>query len=303
MSDPLQHLGAMRAFAKAAQLSSYSKAADELAITQSAVSQQVRTLEQALGVRLFTRVGRTMQLTEAGENLFQYVDQGLGLIREGINRVQQEELAGELKVTLSPAFASHWLMPKLWLFAEAYPEIRIHMIPTLDLLDLKHDEADVAIRYGKGNYSGLVNEFLAASEGIVVASPNVAKNINKPEDLFNYLLIESTPLFSEGWKSWFDKVDITADYSKLQIIQVKGVGLAIHTVLEGRGIALMSNLVAKQLIKQQALVQLFNDTVEYAGVWLLYDESSPRYRRVQKFTNWLKQEIKSDNGKPGSKFK
>ncbi|MCX4027060.1 LysR family transcriptional regulator [Endozoicomonas sp. SM1973] len=289
MTDPLQHLSAMRVFVTAAKLSSYSKAADALAITQSAVSQQVRTLEQVLGVRLFIRVGRTMQLTEAGESLFQYVEKGLGLIREGINRVQQEELAGELKVTLSPAFASHWLMPKLWLFTEAYPEIRIHMIPTLDLLDLKRDEADVAIRYGKGNYPGLVNEFLAASEGIVVASPSVAKNINKPEDLLNYLLIESTPLFSEGWKSWFETAGVTVDYSKLQIIRVKGVGIAIHTVLTGKGIALMSNIVAKQLIKQQELVQLFNYTVEYAGVWLLYDESSPRYKRVQKFTSWLKQ--------------
>ncbi|WP_163830843.1 LysR substrate-binding domain-containing protein [Spartinivicinus ruber] len=294
MADPLQHLGAMRVFVTAAQLSSYSKAADVLAITQSAVSQQIRNLEQALGVRLFIRVGRTMQLTEAGEGLFQYANQALDLIREGINRIKQEELVGELKVTLSPAFASHWLMPKLWKFTESHPEIRIHLIPTVDILDLKRDEADIAIRYGKGDYPGVVNELLAASEGIVVASSSIAKNINKPEDLLNYLLIENIPLFSEGWKSWFDKVGLTIEDKKLQIMQVNGVGLAINTVLAGKSIALMSNLIAEQLIKQNELVQLFSDTVEYAGVWLLYDDSSPKYKRIQQFANWIRHEMGVD---------
>lgn len=138
MDRRLQHLNCLRYFEAAARLGSYSKAGQELFVTQAAVSQKLRQLESELDCKLFTRKGRDMVLTTEGKRLHEKVSQAFGLIVEGLNSTQNEPVEGVLSVITTPSFASRWLMPRLWKFSKDYPQtlirIRSHVDPQAALL-------------------------------------------------------------------------------------------------------------------------------------------------------------------------
>ena len=149
MDNRLRHLSGLRYFEVAARLSSYSKAAEELFVSQAAVSQKIRQLEEQLECKLFIRKGREMALTQEGRTLFQHVTDGFKQLVVGLNKIQSEPLQGVIVVRSPPSFASRWLLPRLWKFSVKHPEIPIKILTGCDTPNLKHGEIDVAIRQGE----------------------------------------------------------------------------------------------------------------------------------------------------------
>ncbi|OLQ85975.1 hypothetical protein BIY21_18590 [Vibrio ponticus] len=145
MDKRLRYLAALRYFEVAARYQSYSKAADELCVSQAAVSQTIRRLEEDLACKLFVRKGRHMALTAKGETLLCHVSKGFEQVLSGLNKIQNEPLEGLLKVSVPPSFASRWLLPRLWKFSLMYPGIPIRIITTCEALDIQHGEVDVAM--------------------------------------------------------------------------------------------------------------------------------------------------------------
>ena len=212
MDARLHHLSGLRYFEVAARLSSYSKAAEELFVSQAAVSQKIRQLEDGLGCKLFMRDGREMRLTEQGKILYRHVSQGFESIVTGLNQIQSEPIEGLLCVSSTPSFASCWLLPKLWQFSlSSTPTSQLGLRQAVMNQKLKQGEVDLAIWQGEelANTVGLHKEFLFEDPIYPFCSPHLANNIDlsRPEQLLNTWLIH----YQSGgypWQTWFAEAGV-----------------------------------------------------------------------------------------------
>ena len=192
MPRRLPPLNALKAFEAAARHESFTRAAEELCVTQGAVSHQVKALEGHLGIKLFNRERQKLVITEAGRAYLEIIRDALDRIAAGTERLLQRQSAGVLTVTTSPNFASKWLVHRLARFAEAHPGIDLRISASLHHVDFAREDVDLAIRHGDGQASGLHVTRLCAEELIVVCSPKLlaGKNaIRKPSDLSRHPLL------------------------------------------------------------------------------------------------------------------
>ena len=203
----LPPLPALRAFEAAARLGSVTAAAEELHVTHSAISQQIKSLEGALGVRLFGREGRRIALTAAGLELLAGANDALCAIARTVNRVRLRANPRRLTVTTLPSFAACWLAPRIGRFLEAMPGVELNVISTQAQLDYLREGIDVGIRFGAGQYEDLDAELLMEDEMLVVASPDyLARNpVSTPADLAGCRLLRSD---GESWALWFARAGL-----------------------------------------------------------------------------------------------
>jgi len=297
MDARLHHLPGLRYFEVAARLNSYSRAAEELFISQAAVSQKIRQLEDGLGCKLFVRDGREMRLTEQGKTLYKYVSQGLESIVSGLNQIQSEPLDGLLCVSSTPSFASRWLLPRLWKFSVQYPNIPIRIITSCDAPNLKQGDADLAIWQGEeldeSCAQKLHKEFLFEETIYPFCSPNLTKAIelSSPEQLLNTWLIH----YESGgypWQTWFAQAGVKMDKESVQWMDVSTFDHAMNAVMAGHGACLASDSLASDYIERGLLIKPF-DIGMTPGIQfnLFYDDESPRSNRIQAFAAWLHEEI------------
>lgn len=299
MDARLHHLAGLRYFEVAARLNSYSRAADELCISQAAVSQKIRQLENGLECKLFVRDGREMRLTEQGKTLYRHVSQGLGQIVTGLNQIQTEPIDGLLCVSSTPSFASRWLLPRLWKFSIQYPTIPIRIITSCDAPNFKQGEADLAIWQGEdiannGNLP-LHREFLFEETIYPYCSPNLAKSIDltTPQQLLNTWLIH----YESGgypWQSWFAQAGVSMSKDSVDWMDVSTFDHAMNAVMAGHGACLASDSLASDYLERGLLIKPF-DIGMSPGIQfnLFYDNDSPRLNRIQTFTQWLHSEVKA----------
>ncbi|MCY9844829.1 LysR substrate-binding domain-containing protein [Vibrio caribbeanicus] len=291
MDSRLHHLPGLRYFEVAARLNSYSRAAEELFISQAAVSQKIRQLEDGLGCKLFVREGREMRLTEQGKILFKHVSQGLESIITGLNQLQSEPVEGLLCVSSTPSFASCWLLPKLWQFSSQHPNIPIRIETSCDEPNLKQGNIDLAIWQGEelDNMVGLHKEFLFEEPIYPFCSPHLAKNIEltSPEQLLSSWLIH----YQSGgypWQSWFAQAGVKMNKESVQWTEVSTFDHAMNAVVAGHGACLASDSLANDFVNRGLLIKPFqigmNPGIQFN---LFYDHESPRLKRIQAFTNWL----------------
>src|ERR1700739_3408702 len=171
MNSHLPPLGALRAFEAAARLMSFSKAADELHVTPAAVSHQIHALEQDLGVKLFHRMNRSIELTASARVLLPGLTEAFAGIQSSVRRLRAHNDTGTLTVTASPSFAAKWLVLRLHRFQEQHPEVDVRISATDDVIDLTKGDFDIAISYGNGRYPGLVVELLLSNEVFPASRP------------------------------------------------------------------------------------------------------------------------------------
>src|SRR6185437_8380985 len=171
MNGHLPPLSALRAFEAAARLQSFSKAAEELSVTPAAISHQIHALEQDLGVQLFRRLNRAVELTASAKVLLPGLSDAFAGIQASVRRLRAHNDTGTLTVTASPSFAAKWLVPRLYRFQEAHPEIDVRLSATASVIDLTQGDFDLALRYGTGRYPGLAVELLARNEVFPACSP------------------------------------------------------------------------------------------------------------------------------------
>src|SRR4051795_11068823 len=192
MPRQLPPLNALRAFEAAARHESFTRAAEELCVTQGAVSHQVKALEETLGLKLFNRERQRLVITEAGRDYLAVLRDAFDRIAVGTERLVQRQTSGVLTVSTSPDFAAKWLVNRLGRFAEAHPGIDLRISATLHHIDFAREEVDVAVRHGDGNWPGLDAVRLCTEQLFAVCSPKLMSGrnrISKPSDLLKSSLL------------------------------------------------------------------------------------------------------------------
>lgn len=294
----LPPLNALRAFEAAGRLESLTDAAAELNVTPAAVGHQVKALENHFELTLFERRYRSIVLTEKGRLLLAGLTDGFDRLAESVDAFTVLEDRRTLMITSCTSFASRWLVPRLDKFHSLHPDIDVRLDATQRLVDLRHDEFDMGIRFGPGKWEGLNADYLMDEEFIPVASPDLLlhKPVNTPADLSKHTLLHSndSPGPDLDWASWLQAAEVEG-VDPERGIRYNIESMAIQAALDGHGIALVSNILVESDIKAGRLVRLF-DLGLHAGsdvaYYLAYNPSRIRHPRVAAFRAWILKEVK-----------
>lgn len=289
----LPPLNALQVFEVAARHLSFQQAAAELEVTATAVSHQVKLLEDSLGVRLFRRRPRPLSLTEAGQRLYPVVREGLDSMAAAIAQLRQTSESTTLTVSVTPVFAAKWLVPRLSEFQRRYPEIDLRLQTSNNVVDLHTQTVDLAIRYGKGHYPGLVVRPLMSDVFTPVCSPRLIQGthpLKEPGDLIHHPLVHFEWTHFErdapNWKNWFAAIGVTP-IDPNRGLKFNEESLAIQAAIAGQGVALCSSIHVADDMALGFLVQPLKMTLQgfrYSAVCL---ESHPKETLILKFVNWL----------------
>lgn len=251
----LPSLKALQVFEAAARLGAFAAAADELHLTASAVSHQIRGLEQALGTTLFHRVHRAVVLSDAGRRYAESVADAFGRLEGATRDIERVDKADVLTVHAVPSFATQWLMPRLPRFAALYPDIDLRLHAGTELVDLATGEADVDIRYGHAMPdTGVAIEPFPEETIVVLACPPVRgqPRLRRPSDLVGRTLIHSEMNLYK-WRDWLaDHPGVTLELSRG--LRFDRSFMAIHAAADGLGIALESRLLLQRELDAGRLV-------------------------------------------------
>lgn len=288
MSRRLPPLNALKAFEAAARQLSFTRAAEELFVTQAAVSHQIKALEEHLGIKLFMRKNRSLLLTEEGQGYFYDIKDIFSQLLEATEKLLAKGAKGALSVSLPPTFAIQWLVPRLNQFSELYPEIDVR-IKAVDAEDSSlTDDVDVAIYYGRGNWPNVSADKLHTEYMIPVCAPlliNDSRPLNKPADLHQHTLLHD--MSRENWKEWMKSAG------------VKGVNvnhgpifshssMVLQAAIHGQGVALGHSVLAKPEIDAGRLVCPFNEVlVSKNAYYVVCRESQAELGKISAFRDWM----------------
>ncbi|UXI02981.1 LysR substrate-binding domain-containing protein [Photobacterium sp. TY1-4] len=305
MDNRLRWLAGLRYFESAARLSSYSKAAQELHVSQAAVSQKIRLLEDGLHCKLFVRQGRDMMLTRKGQTLYQQVTSGFEHILSGLNAIQSEPVEGMLAVNTTPSFASRWLMPKLWKFTMLHPNIPIRVYATTEYPEIKYGSIDVAIRQGYDRQlgEGIEQTILYEEPVYPICSPELAQSLKleHPAQLLKCWLIHGVETKSFTWERWFNIAGVTMPDAQVQWMEVSTFDMGLSAVMAGHGACLGTESLAGDFIERGLLVKPFDIGMTPGVRYTVYhDPHSSRRARIQAFTDWLHQEVAQGSAMSGN---
>jgi len=280
----LPPLLSLRAFEAIGRLGTFRAAAEELLITQSAVSHHIRRLEADLGLRLFEKVGRAAQLTPAGAIYCAEVRRGFAVIEAATARVRVAPQ--RLKVSVLPSFAANWLVQRLGDFQSKHPDIELELDPTLRLVDVGRGEADVAIRYGDGRWD-YPSQLLMAETLMPVVSPTLQEGrpITCLADLAGHTLLATSR--SEEWAVWAQRAGVRLPASPT--LQLTDYNIALQAALDGRGVALgRLTLIADRLARGELIAPLpalaRSDAFSY---WIVTSAKAEASTAINAFCLWL----------------
>ena len=289
MSDPLATLplSAIRVFEAAARARSFTRAADELGVTQAAVSWQVKALEQRLGQPLFRRLPREVVLTAAGERLALAASEAMRLLRTALTDLA-DHADGVLAITTGQSIAIQWLAPRLGAFQLAHPRIAVRLDTGERLVDLDREGFDVAVRQGPGDWPGLESLYLFPAALTPLCTPQLRAGLGglaAPADLLAAALIGQDAL----WAEWFAAAGVTTPMAKKRGRLIADMQtLEVASAMAGQGVALGSPVLFAPEIARGLLVRPFaTDLAESAGVWLTYPKARRRAPKIAAFRDWL----------------
>lgn len=283
MSDRLP-LHALRAFESAARHLNYSRAADELFLTHSAVSHQIKALEQTLGVKLFRRSGRAMLLTAEGQRLHARVHDGFERLRRGIAELKEGK-GRSLRISVLPGFAARWLLPRLPDFYRRYPELELDLRTGTALTDFNRDDVDLAVRYGPGGWSGVHAEKLMDEDIFPVCSPGYAggKLPRTAQDLLSCTLLHN---FYEPWEDWFRMAGVTPA-AMLPGPRFSESNLMLQAAVQGQGVALALGTLVQAELRDGRLVRCHAGQRARFAYYLVHPDADPVPTKVAAFKEWM----------------
>ncbi len=297
------HLNALRAFEASARHQSFSSAAEELNVTPAAVGQLVRTLEDWLGVPLFHRSasGRLRLVpTEVAERALPEIRAGFDRLTLGMERLKEGSANGLLTVTVSPAFAAKWLLPRIDRFQSLWPDTDVRLDTSLKPVDFVAQRIDIGVRYGSGSWPGLVAEKLMDEEMYPVCTPAVARqyahrrNVN---DVAQATLIHDVSLDGHtgfpNWDSWLEHAGVV-ERSRKRGLRINNSAAVLQAVLEGRGIALARSVMAHDDVVSGRLVRIFPHIrfPSPLSYYVVYRHESASLPRLAGFRAWLQEEVR-----------
>jgi LysR family transcriptional regulator, glycine cleavage system transcriptional activator len=294
MARRLPPLNALRAFEAAARHGSFSAAAQELRVTDSAVSQQVRTLERYLGTRLFKRLPRGLLLTELGSTYLPVLTAGFDRLSEATTRLRSGGVGGLLTVAALPAFASGWLLPRISRFRERYPRIDLLLKTGRALADFRREDVDVAIRFGTGGGNDTKSIFLLAEEVFPVASPTLVAPSLMPMSVGDLRML---PLLHDvdghpaqpwlSWQGWFERAGVDSP-TALRGLKFTDSIVLLSAAVAGLGVALGRGPNIEGLLARGQLVRLTQDSWKAAWSYNLVAPPANFSRpHVRAFVEWI----------------
>lgn len=289
MARRLPSLNALRAFEAAGRLRSLTGAAGELSVSHAAVSRHVRDLELWMGIELLRRQSRGVDLTDAGRDLLGEVTQALDILTAAVERTAVRRGRNRLRVSVEESFATRWLVPRLGAFIDAHPEIDLTIDPGNTLVDFVRDSYDLGIRWGGGNWPGVVAMPLAESIIFPVCAPLLLADgrISQPADLVDATLLHDDA--RELWSAWLATAGLAGLTAKAHVT-LKG-NLAVSAAEAGQGFALGDAVLAGDSLRAGRLVRPFATTVKLKGYHFVRGEVARPSTTADAFQRFIEAEM------------
>jgi len=292
----LPPLTALRAFEAAARLSSFTKAARELHVTPAAISHQIRGLEKHLGVTLFRRTTRKLVLTDQGQRAAEHLRDGFDRLARGVELLRTGNGGGSLTVSVTTAFASRWLVPRLGRFVRRSPDLDLRLRAGSQPVDFDHDDVDVAVRIGRGGFAGALAVPLFGESVAPLASPSFIRqhSIRRPADLARVPLLHDDSMRRvgrlPGWAEWFRAANVRGVDAERGLHFDDG-HLVLQAAADGRGVALGRLTYALDDLEERRLKMPFPPVLEMElKYYLLLPETRATEPAIMAFRAWMVQE-------------
>lgn len=283
------HLNGLRALEAVARLGSLQAAADELGVTIGAVSQQVIKAEAQLGRTVFERTPKGMVATEAGRPVLARLADGFQALSEAVTAAQHRD-DSILTISVAPVLAARWLVFRLDRFAKRYPEIRLRIDATTQLVNMSASDVDIGIRVGSGQWPGVKSELLLAQEIFPVVTPQIARDLKQPLDLLRVpAVIDAHAMF--GWDVWLREAGLSG-----QTIEARHVfndaSLCLDAAMAGQGVMLAWQTLAAYALEQKCLVDPFGIRAKTGfGHYFVTAEGAREPKKVSAFKRWMREEM------------
>ena len=290
MALALPSLNGLRAFEAAARNLSFTRAAAELNVTQTAISHQIRRLEEQLGMRLFLRRNRALLLTQEAEGYLPAVRAAFEDLRRATERLRRPDRGGLLTVSTTASLAAKWLVTRAAGFQEAHPGIEVRITTSSHLVDFQREGVDMAVRYGRGNWPGLRARWLMAEELFPVCSPallNGAKPLRRPKDLAHHTLLHTT-VSREDWQLWLTAAGLPVSIAAQRGLTFDESFMAIQAAVDGHGVAMGRTRYVEADIEAGHLVVPFDVVLPAdAGFYVVAPERTADTPKIALFRDWL----------------
>lgn len=283
-------LNALRMFDAAARHLSLTRAAQELHVTQAAVSQHIRNLEERLGKPLFRRLPRGLALTDEGQALWPVVAQSFERIEQSLQQVAEPRPREILTVGVVGTFAIGWLIPRLSQFQQLHPYIDLRLLTNNNRVDLAGEGLDAAVRFGDGAWHGTHAQMLLRAPLSPMCTPMLAQQLREPADLARQTLLRSYR--PQEWEGWFAGLDQAAPLARGAMFD-SSLTLA-EAAAQGAGVALLPARMFEHMLQQGRLVRPFAHEVDTGAYWLTYLKSRQASSALQTFRQWLMTQLQTD---------
>ncbi len=291
MTARLPSLNGLRAFEAAARHLSFTLAAADLNVTQTAISHQIRRLELELGVRLFIRQNRALALTPEARDYLPGVRAAFNDLRLATDRLLRKDDGHTLTVSTLASFAAKWLLPRLSAFQEAHPGIDVRITTSTGLVDFQRDQVDAAIRYGRGQWPDVRADWLLADEVFPVCSPALLKGarpLRCPEDLRDHVLLHTGNANSDDWRLWLTAAGLPTDISKQPGVTFDMIFMTVQAAIDGIGVAMGRTSYVQDDIAKGRLVVPFKIALPAdAGFYLVSPQARADSPKLSAFRQWL----------------
>ena len=291
MAHELPPLSAIRVFEAAARLGSFTKAAQELGMTQAAVSYQIKVLEERVGSPLFARRARQVALTETGARLAPRISDAFAAMADAWQGARGNA-AAVLNLSSTPTFVSNWLAVRLGAFQREHPELAVRLDTSPRLVDFQREDMDVGIRVGAGAWPGLAVHYLFKADYTPMLSPQLAERIGgvrKPSDLYKLTLLGPD---DPWWPNWFRTAGET--FEPERVIRGPTLGAQAHeamAAMAGQGVGILTRNLYESFLAQGQLIQPFEAVgSDNDGYYLVYAESRRNTPKIKAFRDWIVRE-------------
>lgn len=299
--DRLPPLNAIRAFEAAARHMSITLAADELNVTPGAVSRQIKTLEDAVGLALFKRSNRQIALTRQGGDYYRSVTRALEALRDATRRLKRRSQPRQLKIRAYTTFAMRWLIPRLSGFHEQHPEIEVLLKASLEPVDFRKEDIEGAVRLGDGNWPGTKPYRLVSNVLAPVASPALLKSgpkLRRASDLKRHTLLHSIAR-PDDWAHWLEAAGAGDDIDPRAGMSYESSAMAYAAALEGQGIAMAQLFLVENDLKEGRLVLPFKTTLDMGDYtyYLITPSHRAESAHMTAFRVWMLEQFDAPPGR------
>lgn len=288
MTVRLPSLNGLRAFETVARHMSFTKAAEELNVTQTAVSHQIRRLEAELGVPLFLRLNDGLALSEDGHTYLPGVRAAFQELRYSTEQLLESRDKSVLTISTLVSVASKWLLPRLPSFQQAFPDMDVRISASTELVDFRKGAIDAAIRYGCGDWKGLRIDFLMSDEIFPVCSPALAKTLRAPADLANHTLLQVSGATAGDWSAWLRAAGQPPHLAEGPRLTFDLAMMAVQAAVDGQGVCIGRSTYVEDELRTGRLVVPFDLRLkDELGFYLVAPHETAQLKKIVAFRTWL----------------